>query len=171
MTSFSFKSSGTKFNSRKVQNNDITLKKVAVGIKTPLSFDTNSSTGLFDFHFDSLGQVKDNLRNLIKTNRGERLGRSDYGCSLGTVTFDFARIEDFESQIDREIRTQVETFLPFVQINTIKFLDYFSRNEEQSQNKSANSFGLYPVLIGIAYDVPRIAAQNQILEVLIFVGG
>ena len=65
MTSFSFKSSGTKFDSRKVQNNDITLKKKPVGIKTPLSFDSNLNTGLFEFNYDSLEQVKDNLRNLV----------------------------------------------------------------------------------------------------------
>ena len=171
MTSFSFKSSGTKFDSRKVQNDDITLKKVPVGIKTPLNFDTKSATGLFDFHFDSLGQVKDNLRNLVKTNRGERLGRADYGCNLYSIAFDYSKVQDFEQQVSREVNDQVEKFLPFVQVNTINFLDYFSKNNNQLQKKSTNSLGLYPVLIGINYDVPRIGAQNQILEVLIFVGG
>jgi len=171
MTSFSFKSSGTKFNSRKVQNNDLTLKKVPVGIKTPLSFDSKSSTGLFDFNFDSLNQVKDNLKNLVKTNRGERLGRAEFGCNLAALTFDYSRVGDFEQQIGRDINEQVEKFMPYVQINAINFLDYFSKNDYQIQKRSTNSLGLYPVLIGINYDVPRIGAQKQILEVLIFVGG
>ena len=172
MTSFSFKSSGTKFDSRKVQNNDITLQKKPIGIKTPLSFDSNSNTGLFDFHYDSLEQVKDNLKNLVKTNRGERLGRAGYGCNLSSFTFDYARVGDFEKIISGEITRQVEKFLPFVQIDSIRFLDYFSkRNNNLIEKRAGNPLGIYPVLIGISYNVPKIGATNQVLEVLIFVGG
>lgn len=171
MSSFSFKSSGTKFDSRKIQNKDLNLRKKPVGIKTPLSFDSESINGLFEFNYDGLTQVKDNLKNLIKTNRGERLGRLDYGCNLAGFLFDYARVKEFEKIISSEINEQVQKFLPFIQIKTINFLDYFSRKNNKMTNKTVNSLGLYPVLLGIGYDVPRLGAENQILEVLIFVGG
>lgn len=171
MASFSFKSAGIKFDDRKVQNNEITLKKTAIGIKTPLMFSSEATTGLFELHYDALEQVKDNLRNLVKTNRGERLGRENYGCNLNSILFDYARIGEFENQLSKEINQQVELFLPFVQVKSITFLDYFSKNTSNVSSKSVNSIGIYPVLISITYDVPKIGASNQILQIVLNVGG
>lgn len=170
MANFSFKSSGIKFDDRRVQNDEITLNEVPIGIKTPLSFDSKSQSGLFDMHFDSLSQVKDNLKNLVMTERGERLGRGDYGCNLLAFTFDYSMVGEFEKNISNEINSQVQKFLPFVQIKNISFLNYFSKNKNIN-NELSDSGGLSAILIGISYDVPKIGAVNQILETVLFVGG
>lgn len=172
MAQFNFKSAGQKFNSRAVQNNDITLRKQGIGVKTPLAHDTESSTGIFDMHFDALDQVKDNMRNLILTNRGERINRIDYGCNLSSYNFDYADVGNFEKQIVNEISSQLQKFMPFVQVTQINFLDYFAKDPEANVNqKSRESRGLSAILIRVGYDVPKIGATNQILEVVIFSGG
>ncbi len=173
MSQFNFKSAGKKFNSREVQNDDLTLRKQGIGIKTPLAFDTESSTGLFDMHFDALEQVKDNLRNLVRTNRGERLNRVDYGCNLEAYTFDYADVGNFEKQITLEITSQVQKFMPFVIINQVNFLDYFKKETENTAdpNRAIKPSGLAAIAVRINYNVPKIGANNQILEVVIFIGG
>tara|TARA_B100001173_G_C15882165_1_gene501934 strand:- start:285 stop:806 length:522 start_codon:yes stop_codon:yes gene_type:complete len=173
MSQFNFKSTGKKFNSREVQNDDITLRKQGIGIKTPLAFDTESSNGLFNMHFDSLEQVKDNLRNLVRTNRGERLNRMDYGCNLEAYTFDYADAGNFEKQITLEISSQVEKFMPFVIISQVSFLDYFKKETENtaSDSRTIKPTGMAAIVVRIHYSVPKVGAQNQILEVVIFIGG
>ena len=71
MTSFNFKSSGNKLGDREIQPK-ITKKDRDIGIKTPLT--NYQGRQLFDMHTDPVAQIKDNLKNLILTNAGERLG-------------------------------------------------------------------------------------------------
>lgn len=170
MSQFNFKSAGRKFDAREVQNNDNALRKQGIGIQTPLRYDIESSQGLFNMHFDSLSQVKDNLRNLVKTNRGERTNRMDYGCNLAAYTFDYSNVGNFEKQISNEISSQIEKFMSFIQVQQINFLNYFEKVNDKS-NQKLNSKGLAAIAVRISYNVPKIGAVNQILEVVIFTGG
>ena len=51
-----------------------------VGIKTPLEL--GNGTNIYKMHYSLQEQIKDNLRNLVLTNNGERLGRPDFGANL-----------------------------------------------------------------------------------------
>ena len=82
---YSFKSVGTKVKTE--EEDTAILKKPPIGIKTPLSLDLGRQ-GLFEMHTDLAKQISDNLRNLILTNHGERLGFYDFGANLRTLVFE-----------------------------------------------------------------------------------
>ena len=56
-----------------------------VGLKFPLNSNAFST---FNQSRTLLEQTKSNLRNLLLTSKGERLGRFDYGASLRNITFE-----------------------------------------------------------------------------------
>ena len=63
--------------------------------------------------------------------------------------------------------------MPFIIVTQVNFLDYF---EKQNNNISKNSSvikpkGLAAIAVRINYNVPKIGASNQVLEVVIFTGG
>ena len=54
--------------------------------KRPDLFSLNDDTELFKMNTDPTVQIADNLKNLILTNFGERLGRYSIGCNFTTLT-------------------------------------------------------------------------------------
>jgi len=100
MASFNFKSSGIKVTDRAVAEDTLTKKKRDVGIKTPLT--QFQQRQIFDMHDNPIEQLKDNFRNLLLTNAGERLGLYDFGADLSAILFDFSANDKVESEaIDR----------------------------------------------------------------------
>lgn len=60
-------------------------EKFPIGIKTPLEKGYRDNETLFKMHFDVSEQIKDNLKNLIMTQKGERLGFPDFGTNLSLL--------------------------------------------------------------------------------------
>ena len=56
-----------------------------IGIGFPLGF---SNTGLFHQTKNVLEQASYNLRNLLLTSKGERVGQPDFGCELTDIIFE-----------------------------------------------------------------------------------
>ena len=73
-----FKSAGTLATDDKYSG---TVESVPIGIKTPLQFGLVKS-GIFDMNFEYADQINDNLKNLIMTNYGDRLGLYKFGANL-----------------------------------------------------------------------------------------
>ena len=89
MASFNFKSSGKKIDDRKftnIPNSFVQLKPI--GIKTPLQINQGSAD-LYETHSAPEDQIKDNLKNFLLTNNGERLGRYSFGANLFPSAFNF----------------------------------------------------------------------------------
>ena len=57
-----------------------------IGIKTPVQL-AKAGTGLFTMNTSLKRNIQDNLRNLLTTNWGERLGLYDYGANLEELAF------------------------------------------------------------------------------------
>jgi len=87
--SFEFKSSGINSLERKISKEKVdSIIMNPIGIKTPLRLSEKDNDSLFEMHRNIEDVVRDNLRNLLLTNKGERLGRHDFGTSLRSLTFD-----------------------------------------------------------------------------------
>lgn len=165
---YNFKSSGFKLSDRIINNPDDDPKIRQIGIKTPLEFSKKSNQQLFHMNEDPLAQVKDNLRNLILTEKGERLGRPDFGCGIKKYLFDLTSIPNYESIIIQEISQQVEKYFPFILIKNIEILDYAkAENYEELKERG----GLASILLRLTYDIQKIGAQDQKIEIIIFAGG
>ena len=84
-----FKSVGVK-RSDGVQDRTTSVALPPIGIVTPLSLDDTGS-GLLSMHYSLADQIADNLRNLVMTNHGERVGIYDFGADLRPLTLELAQ--------------------------------------------------------------------------------
>lgn len=151
----SFKDVGIKgFSNSNARRN---IAQIPIGIKTPLEIDTEGKS-LFKMHFDLANQMDDNLRNLILTNHGERLGLYTFGANLKPLLTDFSNKEDFDTEAMLRINTAVSIYLPFV--NLIGFESKVDYENNQYTGK---------VKINVMYAVPTANLNQRMCEVELFV--
>ena len=114
--------------------------KNPIGIKTPLEKGKSQGETIFRMHYDITDQIQDNLKNLIMTQKGERLGFPDYGTSLRTI---YSNVELSEEQIvdyaSNEIKNVVTKYMP--NINLMQFYSEIADFTEAKKD-SANLLGL-----------------------------
>ena len=165
---FNFKSSGTKITNRKFT--DPVVVEKPIGIKTPLEFGEGQDD-LYKTHSNPGDQIRDNLKNLVLTNFGERLGNCNFGANLIDLTFDLSAIENFESEAFLRIQNAVRRYIPAIALREITVVDNVSASSVNSSKLSGDSFGLSLITLRINYDIPSVKIFNQSLEVLVYVGG
>ena len=128
---------------------------VPLSIKTPLAFATRAGD-LFEMHTDQQMVIRDNLRNLLLTNHGERLSHYDFGANLMSVVNELGS-EDGDQLAMALIQQAVAKYMPFVSLSGF---------EAQSQPVDGN-----PVtIIRVTYTVPAIdpeGLKEQSVEVSI----
>lgn len=154
---YSFKSVGENVEDY-LKENKVDTTAVPIGLATPLRFGDDSS-GLFKMHFALKSQVSDNLRNLIQTNWGERLGLYDFGANLEELAFELGS-ESSDTEAMRRIKKTVAKYMPFV--NLTAFESYTSKTDNEH---------IARVGLRIGYSVPSINVTNQMLDVVIFTAG
>jgi phage baseplate assembly protein W len=84
----------------------------SVGVSLPF---TKGNNGFFAVTYTTKEQIKSDLKNLILTNRGERVMQPEFGCNLRQAIFE--QID--EGFIQNEIETSIQRWLPFVIVNNI----------------------------------------------------
>jgi len=90
---------------------------VSVGLQLPLG---THQDGVFKQTQTLLEQTKSNIKNLLLTVKGERLGNPLFGSDLMKAVFQ--QIDsDTEDQIEEAIRSAISEFLPHVIIKSIDF--------------------------------------------------
>jgi len=95
-----------------------------VGIRYPLSI---GATGVFNRTKTALEQSKSNIKHLLLTTKGERLGNPTFGTNLRGVLFE-PEGTDLEANIEEEIRSSMSEFLPFINIEKIE-IKFSDRNQ------------------------------------------
>lgn len=87
-----------------------------IGCELPL---THTPSGFFNRTKTLLEQTKSNIKNLLLTNKGERLGNPTFGTNLLSLVFTQENT-DLESRVEEEIRAAMSEWLPFVNIISIE---------------------------------------------------
>ena len=98
-----------------VIENDLN-EDVYIGIGLPLTY---NKTGFFYKTKTSLEQAKSNIKNLLLTKKGERLGNPEFGSDLFKVVFE-QEGDDIESKVEEAIRSAMSRFLPFILVDEIE---------------------------------------------------
>jgi phage baseplate assembly protein W len=150
----SFKSSGIKSDSNILKRK---ITKKPAGIVTPLTINEGND-GIIKTRFSATDQIKDNFRNMILTNKGERLGRYDYGCNLRKMVTELNIFEDFEQAIMKSISDSTKRYMPMI--------DLESFNSEYSDD---NELELKNITITIIYNIPILGLTNEKLDVTLYV--
>ena len=152
MASFKFKSSGYK------ASQPVTVSEaspVPFGIKTPLQMGENS---IFAMHYDLADQVHDNLRNLLLTNWGERVGFYYFGANLRQLVSEMSNIDNFDEAAIENIRNAVSTWMPYVNLKD------FSSVVDNTAN-----YNVGVIRINITYNVPQLKVENKSLQISLYV--
>lgn len=98
-----------------IRINPLDLKpNKAIGISLPL----NGNTG-FSLTYNTTDQIKSNIKNLVLTNKGERVMQPNFGCNLTSFLFE-NKTFDTEDTIKEIIKDQIELWLPYVGVNDIQ---------------------------------------------------
>ena len=87
-----------------------------IGLELPL---THTQEGYFKRTKTALEQAKSNIKNLLLTNKGERLGNPTFGTNLLSLVFTQENT-DLEARVEEEIRESMAEFLPFINIVSIE---------------------------------------------------
>tara|TARA_Y100000592_G_scaffold61653_1_gene96341 strand:- start:141 stop:701 length:561 start_codon:yes stop_codon:yes gene_type:complete len=186
MSSFNFKSSGKKITNRKFTNipkSFVELKPI--GIKTPLEI--KNSADLYKMHNTPEAQLKDNIKNFLLTNSGERLGRYNFGANLSQFLFDLSHVENLKQNIVNQITmtvtknfsgiviNNINVTLQEVDIETIKVLDQLSFTNKnflkERENIKDEKDGLAKIKILLEFSIPLLKITNQKIEVVMYSGG
>ena len=159
MAEISFKSSGIK-------STDPGLKKIVenppVGIRTPIEIGIGRS-GIFQMHFNPISQIDDNLKNLILTNKGERLGNYSYGADLRRLTTELSAMDNFDSIAMSKISDAVKKYMPFVE------LDSFQSSSDRSVDRDLSEKGsITKIDLVVRYAVPQLKVTGRVITVSLY---
>ena len=157
---FSFKSIGEIGPDNPSRKRAKTIRPLS--IKTPMALGQNR-TGIFDMHTDPREMIRDNLKNLVLTNRGERLGNSNVGANLRELCSERIPRDNFDAEAMIRIQRAVGAFMPFVELE-----DYSSTFEAPLGEADAS---MSKVTITIVYNVPRFKIVKNSIAVKIHVVG
>lgn len=91
---------------------------VAIGIDLPLVKGVGSD---FVLNYTTLDQAVANCKNLLLTNKGERIMHPDFGCDLGRFIFSTCSPEQADV-INRGIRSNFKQWLAYVYINELEVI-------------------------------------------------
>lgn len=154
MATYSFKSVGKTQDKLKEE----TLKRslIPYGIKTPLKI--SNSDDIFEMNYNLADQFADNLKNLLLTNWGERLGLYDFGANLRPLTMEFVSQDDFDTEAISRIKSAVEKWMPFID------LEDFSSSTDRMENKNTAI-----IKISITYNIPALNVKKRGLQIVLYV--
>jgi len=131
-------------------------EQVFIGIKTPMEYGTVE--GVFAMHDSLVNQIHDNLKNLILTNHGERVGLYNFGADLLPLTFELVSQDNFDDEAQVRINTAVQTYMPFIQLE-----GYLSSFDQQNNAYTAIC------LITIKYSIPSLNVFGKQLQVVMYI--
>ena len=88
---------------------------IFVGIEFPLGY---SPMGFFNSTKTIKQQAKSNIRNLLLTERGERIFQPNFGSNLKSLLFEQITPTSLEN-VENDIRISLSTWLPYVNVNNL----------------------------------------------------
>ena len=104
------------------QKEKYAAKVNSINMKFPLK---SVKRGFFEGNTDTLAAVRENIKTLLLTTKGERVMHNNLGTNIpvlqGQLFEPISREETFEN-IRLEIETAIQTYLPYIRILNIKMV-------------------------------------------------
>ena len=88
-----------------------------IGVALPMDY--SDEGGLFPGTQTAQTQTSSNIKNLLLTNRGERVGQPEFGCGLLQMLFEPMN-DDFVESINQTIIEAMEKWLPHVLVRKLE---------------------------------------------------
>jgi len=132
--------------------------RVPIGIRTPMRMGQDGE--IFAMNKNIAEEIKQNFRNLLQTNWGERPGRFFFGANLKEMNFEYSSGEQFDEEVAVRIKSATSRWMPYVVLRT---LERFVESQETDK--------VGKVRLRIMYDVPMAKLKNQLIDVIFYIGG
>jgi phage baseplate assembly protein W len=140
-----------------IEKRKIQAEPIPIGIKTPLTM--GGDKGIWKMHMNLQDQLADNLRNLILTNWGERLGNYYYGANLMSLVFELAK-DDVATEAMKRIKMAVQKSMPFISL--LGFAPEIDHHDNKEVAKIA---------ILVTYIIPKTSSKQKAIRIVLYVGG
>jgi phage baseplate assembly protein W len=88
------------------------------GLKFPLGFGKGTE-GFFPRSGTIKEQASSNIKNLLLTNLGERVGQPDFGSELPTIIFEPLELDVLKESITQTIEEALELWLPYITLQNV----------------------------------------------------
>lgn len=154
MATYNFKSVGKT--TEQLNDERLSTSAIPFGIKTPIEL--GSSEGILKMNYSLAEQFHDNLRNLLLTNWGERLGLYTFGANLKPLTTEFTNLDNFDSQAIERIKNAVSEWMPFID------LENFESAIDRKENKNTAI-----LTVSITYNIPALEVIAKGLQIVLYV--
>ena len=99
----------------------------AIGISLPIQI----SNTAFNQTFQTVEQVKSNIKNLLLTKKGERVMQPEFGSGLQEALFEMNDTK-LEERLEDIINNAIETWLPYITVDSV---DIQASNESKDRNR------------------------------------
>ena len=93
-------------------------ENIFIGIDLPFRKGENSE-GWFASTTTTIDAVKNNIRNLLRTHKGERLLQPNIGLNLRKFLFE-QFTDELRLQIENDILDTIDFWLPFIQVKNLE---------------------------------------------------
>ncbi len=103
--------------------------RVSVGLDLPLGIQPGTSDGMFATTKTTMDAIKNDIKLLLMTQKGERLMQPNLGMNIRQFLFEQIT-EDITIQIENDIVDTFSTWLPFVNLREINI-----NKEDQDKNR------------------------------------
>lgn len=100
--------------------------RVAIGVTLPFQRGNN---GYFAQSYQTIDQIKSNIKNLLLTKRGERLMQPNFGTDLYDSLFE-QNTDDLEIKVQTSVEDSISEWMPFISIEQI-LVDQSNTNRDK----------------------------------------
>ena len=156
---YSFKSVGKTRRDMLDEPGRRTKNELPIGFKTPLQVQ-GVNDGLFLMHTELINQISDNLKNLILTNSGERLIRSELGADILPLAFELTN-SNVDAEIMERIKGSVASFMPYV--NLVDFKPFKVPSEDPTHMAKLGFV--------LTFSVPSVSNDVKAIEIFLHAVG
>jgi len=136
------------------------LESIPVGIKTPMELANDGTAGPFKMRSDLGEQIRDNFRNMLATNHGDRIMLFDFGANLEELTFELGT-ESSDTEAIRRIQRTTSKYMPFIALETFEPI--------RQPDLAGNNLAFIGILV--RYNVPQLNLNNQAVEIILYTAG
>jgi len=95
---------------------------MSLGLSPKLPLQLDSKIGPYKLNVTHTEMIKQNFKNLILTNPGERIMDTRFGAGIRKFLFE-NRTEELNFRITSAIEQQVKLYMPFIVVSEILFLE------------------------------------------------
>ena len=140
------------------------MKRIrGLGAKLPLRRDEEDGYSLVKPHHEAIRQ---NMKNLILTNPGERIMIPNFGAGLSRFLFEQDDPAVYDN-ISGAIKAQIRLFMPFVTIHEIRVANSTDMWSDRTGeliplDQSVTQRGENEISIGIHYEVPALRVSTTL---------